>query len=143
MKRLISILFLSYIIFSCTAPEGDNFIFDMPKFDRIKDCRNWILNYVDYKGDSSGTDKWQLPQETLDRRKGDCEDFSILIMSIWYYQHGDKLDLVILNNEEGDCHAVVDYHGTFIQSTGTGKVNYKEIISRVNFDTAIWKAKYD
>ncbi len=143
MKHLISILFVVLIIFSCTAPEGDNFVFDMPKFDNIKECRNWVLNYVDYKSDAENSDKWQLPQETLDKRNGDCEDFAILIMSIWYFQHGDKLDLVILNNKDGQCHAVVDYHGTYLQTTGTGKVEYREVISTVSFDNTIWKAKYD
>ncbi|MBN2546403.1 MAG: hypothetical protein JXB50_11445 [Spirochaetes bacterium] len=143
MKHLIFILFITGLIFSCTAPEGDNFVFDLPSFNNIKDCRNWVLDYLHYRNEADGTDQWQLPQETLDKRRGDCEDYSILIMAIWYYQHGDKLDLIILNNEDGECHAVVDYHGTFIQSTGTGRVKYREVIGRVNYDTAIWKAKYD
>ncbi|MCP8317371.1 MAG: transglutaminase-like cysteine peptidase [archaeon] len=46
--------------------------------------RDWVANSVDYAYDSDeyGSEQWQLPRETIQKGLGDCEDFSILMVSL-------------------------------------------------------------
>ena len=49
------------------------------------DIRDWVAINIDYKPDEErwGKDHWQTPEETLLYRTGDCEDFSILLCSLF------------------------------------------------------------
>jgi len=46
--------------------------------------RDWVSSNIGYAYDTSvhGREYWQLPRETLQRRTGDCEDFSLLLVSL-------------------------------------------------------------
>ena len=43
----------------------------------IEDYAKWLQEHVTYKSDE-GADSWALPEETLTRGYGDCEDFAFL-----------------------------------------------------------------
>jgi predicted transglutaminase-like cysteine proteinase len=43
--------------------------------------QEWVSSNITYVSDDD--DYWQTPEETLERRKGDCEDFSILLCSLF------------------------------------------------------------
>jgi len=61
-----------------------------PQWDRVRDCAApavggitsphqvdaWVNEFVTYAPDAA--DHWQTPAETLERGRGDCEDFAIL-----------------------------------------------------------------
>lgn len=42
----------------------------------VEDCKKWVFSYIAYAPEKK--DFWQLPFETLTRRKGDCDDMAIL-----------------------------------------------------------------
>lgn len=42
---------------------------------------NWVENNIWYTAEAPGQDHWQSPEETLERCKGDCDDFGILVMT--------------------------------------------------------------
>jgi hypothetical protein len=47
--------------------------------------RDWVGNNIQYKSDSEihgVTEFWQFPNETMQLKTGDCEDFSILLCSL-------------------------------------------------------------
>jgi len=51
---------------------------------KVYKIEEWVRDNVHYYSDEkqfSMNDRWTLPMETLQRRKGDCEDGAILIMS--------------------------------------------------------------
>jgi hypothetical protein len=47
--------------------------------------RDWVGNNIQYRSDSEihgERDYWQFPNETMQLRTGDCEDFSLLLCSL-------------------------------------------------------------
>ena len=72
--------------------------------------RDWVANNIEYRYDSNvyGGEHWQLPKETIQRRTGDCEDYSILLCSLlradgWNY---DSV-YVTVGEKDGSYHAWV------------------------------------
>ncbi len=58
---------------------------DQPAKDDFDAIRDWVAYNIEYKLDEDVhgvTDYWQTPEETLDLRTGDCEDFAILLCTL-------------------------------------------------------------
>ena len=71
--------------------------------------KDWVANHIQYKNDSEAhgvSDYWQLPRETLKLGTGDCEDFSLLLCSL-YRAAGYSPDqvYVVLGEKFEDWHA--------------------------------------
>lgn len=52
---------------------------------RVYKVEKWVMKNITYRSDKKQfnmNDRWTLPMETLQRKKGDCEDGSTLIMSL-------------------------------------------------------------
>lgn len=58
---------------------------NMKTMKKIKRVMRFIRKNVLAVPDNKGNDFWQNPLETLNRKKGDCEDFAILLQSICEY----------------------------------------------------------
>lgn len=84
MKKKI-LLFLVVLILNCVLPYDDFFVFNDPQFKTLMDVENWITDNIVYKKDYPN-DNCQAAQETLDRGRGDCEDYSRLFLEIVNYQ---------------------------------------------------------
>lgn len=69
----------------------------------------YIQTKVSYKADV-GPDQWSSPQETLARRYGDCDDYSILFINLIYILTGEKFSLILVDNNltQYSSRAVVD-----------------------------------
>jgi predicted transglutaminase-like cysteine proteinase len=75
------------------------------------EIRDWVANEIEYVSDATAhgvSEYWQLPRETLSLRTGDCEDFSILLCSL-YRGIGwtDNRVYVVIGENEGMYHAWV------------------------------------
>lgn len=84
------------------------------KFFLIPDwiaIRDWVGNNIEYERDIDVHDVgdfWQLPRETLHSRKGDCEDFSILLCSLYRAVGWDEDEVyVVVGEKDGNYHAWV------------------------------------
>lgn len=84
------------------------------KFFLIPDwiaIRDWVGNNIEYVHDINAHDSaeyWQLPTETLSYKAGDCEDFSILLCSLYRAVGWDEDDVyVVVGEKDGDYHAWV------------------------------------
>ena len=56
-----------------------------PFIPDLIELRDWVANNIKYRYDSEAhgmSDYWQLPRETISLGTGDCEDFSILLVSL-------------------------------------------------------------
>ena len=61
------------------------------------DLANWLLSRFQYKVEVP--DRWQSPQETIDKGYGDCEDFAVLSSRILEEKFNLKNDIVIVEFE--------------------------------------------
>lgn len=75
------------------------------------EIRDWVANNIEYRYDNVvyGTSEyWQLPRETLSLKTGDCEDFSILLTTLYRAIGWDKREVhVVVGEKDGDRHAWV------------------------------------
>ncbi|UCE96737.1 MAG: transglutaminase domain-containing protein [Candidatus Bathyarchaeota archaeon] len=74
--------------------------------------RDWVGRSIEYTKDEDvyGVDEyWQLARETLESRRGDCEDLAILLCSLLRADGWNAQDVyvVIGQNKAGDYHAWV------------------------------------
>lgn len=70
------------------------------------EIRDWIGNNIEYEYDDEThgvSEYWQLPRETLSLGKGDCEDFSILLCSLYRAVgwNNDEVYVVLGEKDEG------------------------------------------
>jgi len=84
-------------------------------------------------------DTWPTAEETLSRGYGDCEDFAIVFMNIYYIVAGNKSDLVAVFYrdiiEGGDVnHAMVLLNDSIIISAQSGEEYYYTIGYKYSFD---------
>lgn len=57
----------------------------LPDDEKAIECQKWVRNNIQYVSDKTlfGLDEfWELPQETLKTRKGDCDDGAILMANL-------------------------------------------------------------
>ena len=99
------------------------------KFETVEEVHKWVWENIDY---TNKKDVFQLPQETLDSRKGDCEDYTLLFIAMVYKYLDYKCHYVeiSLDGKQLD-HAVAKYKGRYYDCTNllTYKVSaYKKKI---------------
>jgi len=128
------------------------------KFPLIPDwiaIRDWVGNNINYRYDTvahDSSDFWQLPRETLSSRTGDCEDFAILLCTLYRAVGFKTNEVYVVIGEKGEsCHGWVKVYieiiawqniepqlngwGTFIGdfltlSGYTAKYNFNDVYSR-------------
>ena len=74
----------------------------------------WVIKNIRYRSDKKQfnmTERWTLPMETLQRRKGDCEDGAILLISLAVTAGvpSDRLRMYAPIKVPGGWHACVAY----------------------------------
>ena len=75
------------------------------------EIRDWVANEIEYVTDTNAhgvSEYWQLPRETLSLGTGDCEDFSILLCSLYRAIGWNENEVyVVVGEKEGMYHAWV------------------------------------
>lgn len=71
---------------------------DFDSLRNIADIINYMQSKIEYKIDS--VDTWSSPKEVLNRGYGDCEDFAIVFMNIYYVVTGVKCNLINVLSRE-------------------------------------------
>ena len=93
MKRVIPFLISLIILLSGSVTEAETTIERLLKRivtgrestdDKMYKIERWVSKNIKYRGDKEqfNMDRLTLPMETIQRRKGDCEDGAILIMDL-------------------------------------------------------------
>ena len=111
MKKIILVLL---VLVSVGCSLGDEILDDVFKshinkseiyyhvdFDNMRsymDIVFYLNEHITYKEDAfyGWDDYWQSPQETFERGYGDCEDFAIAFINIYYVIFGEKCNLVVV-----------------------------------------------
>jgi hypothetical protein len=115
----------------------------VPTFSAIDDVGLWIRGtaetpgHITYASDPLGGawDAWQTPEETLERRAGDCEDISILWLYLVNESFGEKGELVICDTSKG-CHACARLNGKYFYD-----IEGQTVIFTLSYDEAMNTAK--
>lgn len=69
----------------------------------IEDYAQWLGSHIQYVRDTGQADNWAKPMETLLKRQGDCEDFSLLSAEVLrIFGHRPR---VLVVAEDGFSHA--------------------------------------
>jgi len=92
-------------------------------WDDYEKLCDWVVDNIEYRydgyypilpSDLSGnmqqrSEMWQLPSETLDCRKGDCEDMAILLASLLYSYNDEQYDVhcIVTPEHVGVCFPVM------------------------------------
>jgi hypothetical protein len=75
------------------------------------EIRDWVANKIQYLSDTEShgvSGYWQLPVETLSLGTGDCEDFSVLLCSLYRATGWDENEVyVVVGQKDGALHAWV------------------------------------
>jgi hypothetical protein len=80
----------------------------------LADINEYIYRNIVYASEEG--DYCQSPIETLERGKGDCEDFAILFAYLAYESLGMKSEIVVVNTGEG-VHSLVFAEGKYYEPT--------------------------
>jgi len=132
----------------------------------MKSMYDWVVNNVKYRYDGlfpilpstpSGsvqysTEMWQFPNETLNQKKGDCEDMAILLASMIRSYNGGKYwveCLLIVGSLSGhaavqvpvteDKLTILDPAGNYYTQDSGGSLVGKDISTEIDSWLNIWK----
>ena len=119
------------------------------KCETVECMMLWVAddNNVEYRYDTDIsehiTDYFQLPHETYIMRKGDCEDFSLLLAQLLYELTPEKsIYLVGMPLTIDSGHVALYYDGDFYEpQTGLIMSEPKNISWLCPYDQAIWMAQ--
>jgi len=94
MKKIIIYLISIFILFGANVSMAETTIDRLVKKIvrqrysndlKMFKLEQWVIRNIRYSSDKKQfnmNDRWTLPMETLQRRKGDCEDGAILLISL-------------------------------------------------------------
>ena len=93
----------------------------------VEEALAWCSENIEYVADSEvyGEGYWQLPEETYEKRSGDCEDFCLMFMYLCYEQLGYSPELLIV--QYGDAvtynHAIVELGAEWFEISGGFRIS--------------------
>ncbi len=137
-KWLCVVGLLIAFVTACSMPY-DYYFDHSESFSSIKEVCEWICLNIEYEEDVNN--EWQLPHETYERGKGDCEDTTLLAM---YFVHEMGYDPVFV---EVRFYATGQYHAMFgvneyLYDSCFGQVCYFcEVIRVYDYTKALAKAE--
>jgi hypothetical protein len=133
----------------------------------LKNMYDWVVNNIDYRSDGlfpvlpttpSGSvqyqkEMWQLPSETLDLEKGDCEDMAILLTSMIRCYNGEdyKVECIEISGSSGghvavqipvagDKLTILDPAGHYYTQTWLGSLTSGSISAEINDWLGYWRS---
>jgi len=105
----------------------DENMFDFIRLNRIKtleDYSQWVSDNLVYQQDGS-FDNWSLPQETLNKKTGDCEDFALLTKAVTRVLGYKPQFLALIRKEKAHAICVMKQDGYYVWFDNTKFVRTK------------------
>lgn len=146
MKRTIFSLILVVLFSGCdmyyvqTYDKYQNDEYDIRDtgmaFSNIRYVFGYVNRKLTYKKDPSN--RWQAPQETVDLKTGDCEDFCIFVA---YHAvqlgHSVKIVFGVKDPKKGSGHAILKLDNEYFEYTGRKIDNYLYNCEYLTLDEAL------
>ena len=107
----------------------------------ISDIQEYLNKNMEYKSDGGDGDVWSTAKEIFTRGYGDCEDYAILFINIYYVVFGVKLSVVaiasyrevVAGGEAG--HLLVELSTNILISPRSGRIDRSSpVLYRYSFD---------
>ena len=122
LSSVFTIVFFIFYHF----PKNDDLSEDLHlRFSTIEDVCTFVSIIITYKKDSEiygVPDYWQSPEETLNLKTGDCEDYCLLVLKLCQESNLGRPHLVYLPALE---HGVVYHNGKVYEPQSyRGRVSY-------------------
>jgi len=132
----------------------------------VKAMYNWVVENVEYRYDGlypilpydpSGKlyfwkDMWQFPNETLELRKGDCEDMAVLLCSMIRCYNGMKywVECIIIESSKsahvavqipvsGGKLVILDPAGKYYSHDLFGNIAFNDVATEINNWLNYWR----
>ncbi|WP_395835572.1 transglutaminase-like domain-containing protein [Archangium violaceum] len=126
VQKLVRPWEVQHLINRAPPPPAWLGVYQPPFAERVA---QWLREQFDsrllsYQSDPSGFDVWSSPALTLRRRTGDCEDLTLLVVSI--FLAGGASARVAIGSLPGGGHAWVegaDAHGGFLLEATSGELH--------------------
>lgn len=82
---------------------------ELMSFGSLDEINRYVNQSITYTLEAQGQDKWQEPNQTLNTRKGDCEDYALLKMALIQQRFpGNSPQILIVRiRATGQMHAVL------------------------------------
>ncbi len=154
MKKILVVMVIAFMFVGCDMAQDiyleanycghDLYEIEIDEeLNSLEEIGEFLARNITYISDGS-ENYTQSPEETWERKGGDCEDFAILFLNIAYFELGLKGELIFVEysnisksiEDGGDLdHAMVRYNGVIYEpQTGdiyTGSVGYYYSFDRV------------
>ncbi len=113
------------------------------KIESIEDALCFVYSEIEYKRDTTVRDDWQLPEETLRIKSGDCEDFAILFQYLVETKLNIKTyTILVYRLDTQTIHSIVEINGFYYEVTSNFKYyNFPKntnIIYKIPYSETIW-----
>jgi predicted transglutaminase-like cysteine proteinase len=139
--KSIILSILAVVIFSSCdiSPLANGPTWRDLQFANINQAFNYVANNISYKKDIDNygyNDYWASPDETYNKKTGDCEDYCILFMAI--VNNNFSIKMILLNNGLG--HALVHYGNDYYDLTVnkiTKKIETADKYEEIEYDTVM------
>ena len=136
MKKILWILSVCGLLTSCVMEIRDPTI----SFTSLDAIYDYLDDNITYKADA--WEYWQAPQETIDKRTGDCEDYGIFIAYFADRDLGASVKLCVIETGLTEKHMVVRINGVYYDSTSRYVYRYEpEILEEWSLESALNRCK--
>jgi hypothetical protein len=141
MKYLL-VLIIATMVTGCSLDPSNNVEMSLKlRFTTINEAFNWTHDNIKWVSDQDNYGRqgyWASPEQTFNKKSGDCEDQCLLFMKIVYDNFNKKLEMrgttehwVAYDNSNNIYYDVVN---------GKKSSNYPDIIKTYSYDVAMLKA---
>lgn len=131
MKRVFILFFLIIVFMSCELEfKSDDSWYEWEIMNLVHDTIEYVPDSVNF----GYAEYWQSPEQTRITKKGDCEDFSIYMLSLLEYGY-----LYGYNTKAGGQHAVVKINNKFFDPV----LNQYSVDEPPGFVSEICKIAYE
>lgn len=116
MKQFILVVFVVCIFTSCEQFTSSDQLIRKPSitFNSLAQLRSYTVSTLHYI--SEDVDRWQAPQETIEKGGGDCEDFCLFV-GYFARELGYDVYLVAIETDTGN-HMILEMNGVYYEAQG-------------------------
>jgi len=110
--------------------------YGIPSFANDTEVMNWVHSYLTYEIQPT----MLTPEEILALKKGDCKEYSVLMMSIIHEQFGRLPKMIAIVNSK-ESHAIVEDDGVFYDPTYDQTPENVDIYASISFYSIMRQAQ--